>query len=148
MRESLFLGKITRMEAITQESVLAFTVRVILGILFFFQGYDKLFRLKVPGVIAFFREESAHRPIPHFLLVTSAYVTTFIEFVCGGLLILGLFKVFAMYFLALDLILVCGAFSILKPMWDMKMVFPRVALLFALLYIPAEWDTFALDALL
>jgi len=135
------------MEYINNESVLVFTVRVILGVLFFFQGYDKLFRLKVSGVIAFFREESAGR-IPEIVLVSSAYLTSLIEFCCGALLILGLFKTVAMYLLGIDLILVCGAFSLLKPMWDMQLVFPRLILLSGLLYFPCSWDKLSLDHLL
>jgi uncharacterized membrane protein YphA (DoxX/SURF4 family) len=136
------------MSCITHESVLYFILRVILGILFFFQGYDKLFNLKVGGVIAFFRQESSHKQIPGFVLVGSAYFTSIVEFVCGGLLILGFFKTWALYLLGIDLILVCGAFSILKPMWDMQLLFPRLILLAALLYLPQQWDQLSLDYLL
>ncbi len=135
------------MDYINNESVLAFILRVILGVLFFFQGFDKLFTLKVTGVISFFKQESAGK-IPGLVLVSSAYVTSVIEFIAGGLLILGLFKTAAMYALGIDLILVCGAFSILKPMWDMQLLFPRLILLAALLYLPAEWDLLTLDNLL
>jgi len=135
------------MTYLTHEIVLSFFLRVILGILFFFQGYDKVFRLKISGVIDFFKEESRHRPIPQALLVSSAYLSSYIELVAGALLILGLFKTYAMYLLGLDLILVCGAFSILKPMWDMYLLFPRLLLLAILLYLPAEWDVLSLDFL-
>src|SRR5688500_4746168 len=112
------------MHYLTNEVILVFILRVILGILFFFQGYDKVFRLGIPGVINFFREESQHRAVPEFILVISAYLTSFIELVGGGLLIIGLFKTWALYLLGFDLILVCGAFSILRPMWDMQQHFP------------------------
>jgi putative oxidoreductase len=135
------------MTYLTHEIVLSFFLRVILGILFFFQGYDKVFRLKISGVISFFREESRQRPMPEFMLVSSAYATSYIEMVAGGMLILGLFKTWAMYLLGLDLILVCGAFSILKPMWDMYLLFPRLLMLAILLYLPAEWDVLSLDFL-
>jgi uncharacterized membrane protein YphA (DoxX/SURF4 family) len=135
------------MTYLTHEIVLSFFLRVILGILFFFQGYDKVFHLKISGVISFFREESRQKPMPEFLLVSSAYLTSYIELIAGGLLILGLFKTYAMYLLGLDLILVCGAFSILKPMWDMYLLFPRLLMLAILLYLPAEWDVLSLDFL-
>jgi uncharacterized membrane protein YphA (DoxX/SURF4 family) len=136
------------MTLFTHESVLFFLLRVILGILFFFQGYDKLFNLKVSGVIAFFREESRPKKMPEILLVGSAWFTSIVECICGGLLILGLFKTPAMYLLGLDLILVAGAFSILKPMWNMQQVFPRLLLLAILLYLPSHWDLLSLDHLL
>ena len=131
----------------THESVLFFTIRVILGILFFFQGVDKIFNVKIAGVIDFFREESKHKPIPDFILSSSAYITSYIEFLCGGLLILGLFKTQALYLLGIDLILVSGAFSLLKPMWDMQLLFPRLLLLAILLYLPHQWDVLSLDFL-
>lgn len=130
---------------LTHEIVLSFVLRVILGVLFFFQGYDKIFNVKMSGVISFFKEEARNKPFPGFLMTPSAYLTSYVEFIAGGLLILGLFKTWSLYLLGLDLILVCGAFSMLKPMWDMSYLFPRLILLAILLYLPAEWDVLTLD---
>lgn len=132
----------------SQENFLVFLIRVILGILFFFQGYDKIFKVKIAGVVDFFHDEMQHKKMPSFLLVFSAYFTSFAEFIGGGLLIIGLFKTWAYYLLGLDLILVCGAFSMMKPMWDMGMLFPRLLLLAILLYLPLQWDIIALDKLI
>ncbi len=132
----------------TQESFLFLVLRVILGILFFFQGYDKLVKVKISGVVAFFEREMVNHKLPRFLLVFSAYFTSLAEFFGGGLLILGLFKTWAFYLLGLDLILVCGAFSMMKPMWDMSLLFPRLLLLAILLYLPAQADLISLDQLL
>src|SRR5690606_27715473 len=117
-------------------------------VLIFFQGYDKVFRVKVSGVTQFFRDESRHRKIPGFVLSSSAFLTSYIELICGAMLIVGLFKTTALYLLGFDILLVTSAFSMLKPMWDMKLVFPRLALLSALLYLPCEWDTLSADHLL
>lgn len=136
------------MENISHESVLVLLIRVILGILFFFQGYDKLFKVKIPGVIEFFEEEMKGKKVPRFVLTSSAYFTSYVEFFCGGLVILGLFKTTALYLLGLDLVLVCGAFSMLKPMWDMQLLFPRLILLAASLFFPANWDVISIDHLI
>jgi len=133
---------------ITQESFLVFVLRVILGILFFFQGYDKIFRVKISGVVEFFEREMERHKVPGFILVFAAYFTSIAEFLGGALLILGLFSPWAYYLLGIDLILVCGAFSVMKPMWDMNLVFPRLLLLAILLYLPGEWDLISLDHLL
>jgi len=125
-----------------------FILRVILGILFFFQGFDKVFNVGISGVISFFKEESKHKWIPPLILTSSAYITSFIELVGGTLLILGLYKTTTLYLLGLDLLLVTAAFSYLKPMWDMQLLFPRLMLLSALLIFPVEWDIFSLDHLL
>src|SRR5688572_29169160 len=133
------------MNYFTHEAVLAFVLRVVLGILFFFQGYDKVFRMKIAGVTAFFRQESMHRRVPDFVLSTSAFFTSYIELICGALLIVGLFKTAALYLIGIDVVIVSAAFSLLKPMWDMQQLFPRLLLLAALLYLPYQWDVLSLD---
>jgi uncharacterized membrane protein YphA (DoxX/SURF4 family) len=137
--------KTKTMNEISNENVAALILRVILGILFFFQGADKIFNVRIIGVIDFFKEESKHKYIPPIVLTSSAYLTSYIEMICGALLILGLFKTQALYLLGLDLILVTAAFSYLKAMWDMQLLFPRLVLLVMLLLMPAEWDVFSLD---
>jgi uncharacterized membrane protein YphA (DoxX/SURF4 family) len=136
------------MDLLTKEAFLLFIIRVILGILFFFQGYDKVFRMKVSGVVQFFRDETRNENIPGAVLVLSAWFTSFAELLGGGLLILGLFKTWAFYLLGIDMIIVCAAFSLLKPMWDMQFLFPRLILLAILLYLPSSWDVIAIDNLL
>lgn len=132
----------------SQETFLYFLLRVVLGILFFFQGYDKVFRLKISGVIEFFKTEMYGKGVPNLALVVAAYLTSFIELIGGAFLILGLFSNYTLYLLGLDLILVVGAFSILNAMWDMSMVFPRLLILAILLYLPESGNVFALDHLL
>jgi putative oxidoreductase len=129
------------------ETLLLFTLRTILGVLFFFQGYDKVFRLGISGVITYFRQESQHRRIPGAIIVTSAWFTSFVELTCGFLLVAGLFRAWALYLLTVDLILVTVAFSFLKPMWDMQLLFPRLVMLSALLWFGTVHDIIALDTL-
>ena len=119
--------------------------RVFLGLLFLFQGYDKLFNVGMRNVIEGFSTEMQRRHVPAFLIRSGAWFTSLVEFICGGLLILGLAKYIALYFLCFDIILVSIAFSFIRPMWDMQFVFPRVALLIFLLVAPSEWDYFTLD---
>lgn len=133
---------------INNENILVFTLRVILGLLFFFQGYDKVFRVKIPGVIAFFRSELGNIKVPDSVLKLSTYYTSYVEFLCGALLVAGLFTKYALYLLGFDLILVVGAFSLIKPMWDMQLLFPRLMLLSILLYLPEEWNMISADHIL
>ena len=37
------------------------------------------------------------------------------------------------------------AFSIMRPMWDLQHVFPRLALLVAVLILPEAWDLISID---
>ncbi|MFL5752637.1 MAG: DoxX family membrane protein [Bacteroidia bacterium] len=123
--------------------------RLFLGILLFFQGFDKVFVVKIKGVIeAYENEVCARRHIPRGLLSFAAYWTSCIELLTGFLLILGLFKYFALTLIGIDLLLVAVAFSIVKPMWDMKFVFPRLVLLITLLLLPEQWNVISLDYLI
>ena len=133
---------------INNESILVFLLRVVLGILFFFQGYDKVFKVKISGVIDFFANETRNTKIPNWILRISAYYTSYVEFLCGGMLIIGLFTKYSLYLLGIDMILVVGAFSMIKPMWDMNQLFPRLILLSILLFLPEKWNTISVDHIL
>ncbi|MBN8696374.1 MAG: DoxX family protein [Bacteroidetes bacterium] len=133
------------MELITNESIMSFTLRVILGVLFFMQGFDKVVKVKMPGVIQSFRYEFGKVKMPDFILVTSAYVSSFIELIAGFTLIIGLFTKYSLYLLGIDLILVTAAFSLINPVWDMKIVFPRIILWCALMVTPASYNKLAID---
>ena len=130
------------------ESVLFFLLRVILGILFLFQGIDKVFKVGIYKVTDTFQFELGAIKFPRWFLFISAFYTSYVELIGGILLIAGLFKTYALYLLGLDLILVTIAFSIISPLWDMKFILPRLALLSILLYLPPKWDYFSLDSLL
>ena len=123
-------------------------IRIFAGILFFFQGYDKLFKIKMPGVIDTFMGDAYKHHVSRPLVSLVAYYTTLAELVGGLILIFGIFTNYALYALGLDLILVCFAFSFIEPMWDMKHVFPRFILIILLLILPLENDKLSLDYLI
>ena len=129
-------------------AALMLILRIMLAILFVFQGYDKVINLGMKKVTLTFQYELGSRKIPRWVVFSAAVYTSYIELIGGILLLIGLFKAYALYLLGLDLVLVTIAFSIIYPMWDMKMVLPRLVLLAALLYLPATWDTCSLDYIL
>ena len=120
-------------------------IRVFAGILFLFQGYDKIFKVKISGVVNTFLEDAEHIHIHRPLITLFTYCTSLIEFIGGALLILGLFTNYALLALGFDLVLVCFAFSIIRPMWDMQYVFPRLVLIVFLLFLPSEYTKIGLD---
>jgi putative oxidoreductase len=120
-------------------------IRMVAGILFFFQGYDKIFNVKVENVVRTFSQPVAKIHLPNSFLRLSVAISSYIEFIGGLLLFIGLFKNVTLYFLAGNLILVALIFSILKPMWDMQFYFPRLLLIFILLFISTSLDLFSLD---
>jgi uncharacterized membrane protein YphA (DoxX/SURF4 family) len=133
------------MELFTNESILTLTLRVILGILFFMQGYDKVVKVKLPGVVKSFRYEFGNVKMPDFILVSAAYFSSLIELLGGLTLILGLFTKYSLYLLGIDLILVVAAFSLINPVWDMKIVFPRIIIWSILMVIPEAYNKLSLD---
>jgi uncharacterized membrane protein YphA (DoxX/SURF4 family) len=120
-------------------------LRVLLGILFFAQGYDKVFRLTVKGVIRTFQYPLQLKILPRFVLVASAYYTSYIELLGGFFLVLGCLKFLTLYLLGIDLVIVVTAFSIMNPVWNMKHLFPRIGMLVTLLLMPPTWSVMSVD---
>lgn len=128
--------------------ILELLVRVFTGSLFLFQGYDKLFKLKISGVVQAFNFEAQKQNVPQGFVKLMAAYTSIVEFFGGMLLIIGAFKTVTLSLLGIDLVLVAIAFSVLEPMWDMKHVYPRLVLVSALLMFPSAWGYFSVDHLI
>src|SRR6187401_1345722 len=100
-------------------AVALLAMRLVTGILFFFQGYDKIFQVKTEGVLSTFRDTLEEKGVPVPLARLCILLSSFIEFAGGAFLALGLFREPALYALAANMVGVAFAFSTLKPMWDM-----------------------------
>jgi len=121
-------------------------LRFFLGTLITFQGYDKLFVVKIKNVISTFKEDAERKNVPYFMIAFTSYFTSITEFFGGILLILGLFHNVVSIFIVIDLLIVGLAFSFLKPVWDLHHVFPRVILL-TLVLLLSNYFYFGLDTL-
>ncbi len=119
--------------------------RILLGMLFLSQGYDKLFGLKPSAVLETFEPAFRNKGINSKFLLSAIYLTSILELAGGFLLILGLLKYPALNILGIDLIIVSIGFSIISPVWDLKHVFPGFLLLLILLLLPPEWDIYSFD---
>jgi uncharacterized membrane protein YphA (DoxX/SURF4 family) len=137
------------MESLTyyHEITAVFIARVFLGLLFFFQGYDAVFNVKIKNVINTYQDSFSNIGVPKFLTISGAWFTSFVELIGGLLLIFGVFEYYTLYLLGLDLLIASIAFGIATPMWDTRHVFPRLALLIFLLAIPTSWNVLSLDNL-
>ncbi|HWY98466.1 MAG TPA: DoxX family protein [Bacteroidia bacterium] len=131
----------------TREVNIVLLVRVFLGILFFLQGYDKVFRMGVAKVVGTIHTPLADKGVPNTFSIIGAYFTSYVELICGALLIVGFLKYYCLYLLGIDLLFAAFAFGLVEPMWDMKHIFPRLALLIFLLMVPAQWDIISVDRL-
>lgn len=128
-----------------REIAAATFARLLLGFLFFFQGWDAVFNVKIKNVVITYESSFASKGIPRIFTVFGSWFNSYSELICGFLLIVGLFEVPALYVLGLNMLLASIAFGITTPMWDMRFVFPRVILLLFLLIIPRPWDILSLD---
>ena len=126
-------------------SIALFIIRVLLGLIFFMQGFGKVFTWGISNVYnnAFAVYEESFLPV--FLLKFVVYYTSYIELIGGVLLILGLVRDTVLYALASVLLIVAFGHGLLEPIWDLQQVFFRAVLLVSLLLLPIEWDTWSLD---
>lgn len=127
------------------ETIAVFIARVFLGLLFFFQGVDAVFRIKPKYVFSAINDPLRERGVPRLLIVLGAYFTSYVELIAGFCLVPGFAKPAALGLLGIDLLVASVAFGLIKPMWDMQHVFPRLALLLFLLLVPAQWDVWSID---
>lgn len=119
--------------------------RLFVGILFLFQGYDKVFKVKVSGVVDVFLADAEHLHIHKPVVTLFTYLTSYAELIGGLFLIIGLFTNYTLVVMGFDLVLVGFAFSMVRPMWDMQHVFPRLLLVILLLFFPNEYNRFGID---
>ena len=120
-------------------------IRTLLGIIFLMQGYGKIFTMSLAVVYDRFFKAFETSFLPKWLIVSTAYYTSYVELVGGLLLITGLFRKFAMYLLALDLLIVSFGHGLMEPIWDLSHVIPRAILLSALFFLPYSWDKWNVD---
>lgn len=126
-------------------SVAVLLVRLITGILFFFQGYDKLFNVKIKNIALTFSEPLSKIRFPAGFIRPAIALSSFVELIGGILIFLGLFKCMTLYFIAADLVFIAFIFSAVKPMWDMQFFFPRLIFILMLLFTSSIPDLFSLD---
>jgi|SRR6185437_11481900 len=122
-------------------------IRIILGLLFLLQGYDKVFRIKMSGIIDAYRWPSPQPFIPKAVVWAGACYTSYCELICGALLLTGLFTNYALYLLALDLIIATIGLGLQNPEFDTRMFFSRLILLVFLLLCPLNWNLISIDNL-
>ncbi|KAB1158911.1 DoxX family membrane protein [Tenacibaculum aiptasiae] len=121
------------------------TIRLILGFIFFFQGFGKVFKFGLEAVYKNFFLASYGDLLPDFLLLFTAYYTSIIELTAGFLLVIGFKRDYALYALASVLVIVTIGHGLKEPIWDLSHVMYRTILLVSLLILPRELDIFSVD---
>ena len=124
-----------------------FFLRALLGIIFFMQGLGKISKWGMENLYNNGFKSFEDTFLPTFLIKFAAYFTTYAELIGGLLLILGLFRRYAMFGLALVLLIVSFGHGMQSPVWDLSHVIFRAALLVPLMLLPSSWDRWHLDRL-
>ena len=133
----------------TNQQIAMLFIRLLLGFIFLMQGFGKIFTWGVEKVYQMpFFYGTFKNLLPDFLIHATAYYTSYVELICGFLLVIGLKRDYALYVLASVLVIVSFGHGLAEPIWDLSHVMPRAILLIALLILPKEWDRFCLDSLL
>ncbi|TCI84931.1 DoxX family protein [Tenacibaculum sp. M341] len=130
------------------KQIAVLTIRLILGFIFFFQGYGKVYKFGLDSVYQNFFLKSYESLLPDFLLLFSTYYTSLIELIGGFLLIVGFKRDYALYALASVLVIVTFGHGLKDPIWDLSHVMYRTILLVTLLLLPKELDRFSVDFLI
>jgi uncharacterized membrane protein YphA (DoxX/SURF4 family) len=123
-------------------------LRCLIGIIFFWQGFGKVFEFGVDNVYHnFFTAGMGLQEtfLPVWLLKFTAYFTSYAELIGGALLILGFFRYWTYVMMALVLLIVSFGHGLVEPIWDLQHVVFRAILLFPLFFFPREWDRWNLD---
>lgn len=131
------------------KQVAVLLIRLLLGLIFFMQGFGKVFSWGVENVYkSDFFYGTFKDLLPDFLIHSTAYYTSYVELIGGFLLIIGFKTNYALYALASVLVIVTFGHGLAEPVWDLSHVMYRAILLVALLMLPKEWDRFSLDSLI
>lgn len=130
------------------QQIAVLIMRLLLGFIFFFQGFGKVFKFGLENVYKNFFLNSYSDLLPDFLLLITAYYTSLIELIAGLLLIIGLKTNYALYALASVLVIVTIGHGLKEPIWDLSHVMYRTALLIPLLLLPKNLDIYSIDNLI
>lgn len=131
------------------QQVAVLTIRLLLGFIVFFQGFGKVFKMGLNNVYeSFFNKAPLNDLLPDFLLLSTAYYTSLVELIVGFLIIIGLKRDIALYFLASVLVIVSFGHGLESPIWDLSHVMYRAILLVALLLLPKDYDRYSIDSII
>jgi len=145
-RRSFILLAISNFLFMVNKYFALFFMRTLLGLILLMQGWGKVWQWGVDNVYTQVFESSFQNTwLPQWLLWCTAWFTSYAELIAGGLLVLGLFKRWALYTTGVVLLVVSYGHGLQSPVWDLQHVFFRAALLVALLLLPPQWDQWHLD---
>ena len=126
-----------------------FFARLVLGLIFFMAGFDKVFVLGPAGHVRKWFLPFQDTFLPTWSLWAVGFTIPFVELGAGALLLVGWRIREALLALGFVLVIVTFGHLLKEPLYSFHQhVIPRLALLLFLLALPAAADRFSLDAVL
>jgi uncharacterized membrane protein YphA (DoxX/SURF4 family) len=118
-------------------------VRLVLGLLSLMLGVHKIFLEGLEAQLRWFVDLEPWFPM--WVLVAVNIYAAFVELIAGFMLCIGLKRDLALYLILSVLVVVTFGHGLERAVWDLHQLVFRLAMLVALLLLPAEWDIFRLD---
>ena len=112
-----------------QTKYISLFARLMLGLILFWQGYGKVFKMGVDKLYAGAFKSYEETFLPTFVVKFTAYFTSYGELIFGALLILGLFRKVSYFGIGLILIIVTFGHGLQAPIFDLQHIFVRSAFL-------------------
>ena len=131
----------------TDRAWAVFTARSILGIVFFIGGFYKTFMWgPLEHARSLFIVPYAQTFLPTWSLWATGASVPVVEFIAGGLVLVGLWTRPSLWVLSAILVMVTFGHLLLQPSTSINpFILPRSALLLVVLLMPREADRFSLD---
>jgi uncharacterized membrane protein YphA (DoxX/SURF4 family) len=124
-----------------------FFIRMLLGGILFYQGFNKLFESGINSIYADLFVSGSSSILPENLIRFSIYTISIIEFAAGFLLIIGLLRNYVLYTLGTIILFILFGFGSTQPVWQSEFIIFEGLLLISLLMLPIEWDKWCMDNL-
>ena len=121
-------------------------LRLVIGLLSFEIGMHKIFMTGLGSEMKWFQDLATY--FPDWVLWGTNIYCAVIEFIGGAMLIIGLKRDWALYAILSVLVIVTFGHGLEHEVWDIQQMVFRLAMIVALLLLPAEWDVLRLDTLL
>lgn len=137
-----------QLDSHTVRAIALLSVRLMVGLLFIFQAYDRIFKIGLQAVANTFCAACGNGQLSKGWSYPLVLLNAWLELIAGVMLLTGFMVGLAASALCINLVMVTMVFSWAKPIWDETHVFVRLSLLILLMLAPPTWDSFAIDQLL
>jgi putative oxidoreductase len=122
-------------------------IRILLGGLFFYQGFEILFISGIGLAHADIFVSNSSILLPDKLIRFSILIISITQLSGGILLIVGFLRNYSLYILSILILFITFSFGDVNVIWQFENTVFKAVLLISLLMLPIEWDKWSVDNL-